>query len=183
MTIVVKEPAKNAAALKVHVAPSTEKDIPKIMEMINTEAKRSGAVLPVFEDEVKAWINQGMSFIAKTESGEIVGHHSASPAWPQSGWIELRAAVVLPEYRGNGINAQLKEAIIDAIIAHSPTATIVSVKNKSSNGRQVLGEMGFTKIPQSEAPKELFEIGPVGEAYDIYVYTPSKDNVKELVRA
>jgi N-acetylglutamate synthase-like GNAT family acetyltransferase len=173
---------QNANVVKVHLSASTEKDAAKITGIINEESKRSGAVLHVFEDEVKGWIKEGLSFVAKTDSGEIVGHHAAS-VWSGSGWVELRAAVVIPEYRGNGINKHLKEAIMDAITEKYPNATIVSVKNKSSNGRQVLGELGFKQIDPSEAPNELFGIGPEGEAYDIYVYTPSKDIVKQLVRA
>lgn len=181
MSILVKEQVSNATAQKVCISPSTEKDIPKIMEIINDEAKRSGAVLHVFEDEVKGWIKEGLSFVAKTHSGEIIGHHAAF-AWPESGWVELRAAVVLPEYRGNGVNGKLKDAIIDAILEKNPEATIVSVKNKSSSGRHILGEIGFKQIGQSDAPQELFGIGPIGEAYDIYVLTPSKESVKILLR-
>ena len=121
------------------------------------------------------------SVVAKTESGEIVGHNSAS-IWPVSGWVELRAAVVIPEYRGNGINGGLKSAIVDAIKAQYPSATIVALKNKSSSGRHALLDYGFRQILKSEAPKELFAIGPVGEAYDVYVYTPSKDSITELIR-
>ncbi len=163
--------AQNLARLNTHIAPATEKDVSKIIDIINKEAKLSGAVLPVNETEVTSWIKNGLSFVVKTTAGEIIGHHSAY-IWPESKWIELRAAIVAPEYRGNGINKELKKSVMDAILKKYPNATIVSVKNKASNGRTLLEELGFKKIPQSEAPKELFEIGPKNEEYDIYVLNP-----------
>ncbi|MCL4365331.1 MAG: GNAT family N-acetyltransferase [Candidatus Marsarchaeota archaeon] len=173
----------NSVSLKVSIMPSTEKDIPKIVEIINGESKKTGSVLPVTTEEVRGWINSGLSFVAKTDEGRIIGHHAAY-IWPESGWAELRAVVVLPEYRGNGINALLMESIINVILDKDPFTTVVSVKNRSSNGRQILRDLGFKEIDPSDAPHELFGIGPKEEVYNIYVYIPGEIPItKELIRS
>ncbi len=168
-------------ALKFDVSKATVNDLKGIVELINAEAKKSGAVLLVSEKEVGVWIKSGLDFVAKDESGKIIGHQSAA-IWPESGWIELRAGVVLPEFRGNGVNSKLKVAIINEIESKFPGATIVSLKNNVSGGRGTVAELGFHKVQQSEAPEELFKIGPKGENYDVYVYT-TKIAEKGLLRS
>ncbi len=180
MEIQVKQPN----ALKVSVVPASHADVKKITSLINDEWKRSGAVLHVSEDDIKSWIDHGLCFVAKNESGDIVAHQAASK-WQESGWVELRAAVVLPQYRGNGLNTKLKDAIIAAINTTYPEATIVSLKNGESRGHNELTQRGFEKIESSQIPpailKELLKIGPLGENYEIYIYPPISE-VKKAMR-
>ncbi len=165
---------KHQNAFKFSVVAAEMSEAKKVTNLINDEFKRSGAVLHVTEDDVKSWINHGMCFVAKNEKGDIIGHQAASK-WPESGWVELRAAVVLPEYRGNGLNSKLKDAIIDAINTSDPKATIVSLKNGVSQGHNELTQRGFEKIEFSDIPEavknELLSIGSEG-TYEIYIYPP-----------
>lgn len=175
--------AKHSSALKVSVVPALASEAKSITNLINDECKRSGAVLHVSENDVKSWIDNGLCFVAKNEKGQIIGHQAASK-WPESGWVELRAAVVLQEYRGNGLNTKLKDAIIDAINTTYPEATIVSLKNGESRGHNELAQRGFEKIDSSAIPpailKELLKIGPLGETYEIYIYPPLSEIKKAL---
>ena len=175
---------KHSNATKLSVVPALTADAKLITNLINDEWKRSGAVLHVSEEEIKTWINHGLCFVAKNENGEIVGHQAAAK-WPESGWVELRAAVVLPEYRGNGLNTKLKDAIITAINTAYPEATIVSLKNGESHGHNELTQRGFEKIESSQIPaailKELLKIGPLGENYEIYIYPPISE-IKKAMR-
>ena len=175
---------KPSSVLKFNVVPASKSDAKEITHLINDEWKRSGAVLHVSEDDVKSWIDHGLCFVAKNESGAIVGHQAASK-WPESGWVELRAAVVLSEYRGNGLNTKLKDAIITAINTTYPEATIVSLKNGESRGHNELTQRGFEKVESSQIPpailKELLKIGPLGENYEIYIYPPISE-VKKAMR-
>ncbi len=158
--------------VKYTVVQTKKEDIPKIVDMINTEFKKSGAVLHVTIEEVAGWVNSGLSFVAKTQQGEIAGHSTAH-IWPKSGWAELRAATVSEEYRGNGINKQLKSAVIDAIAKKNAT-TMVALKNSSSGGHAELDSRGFIHVEHSDIPTaikdELLSIGK-GQKWDIYTCT------------
>lgn len=176
---------KHQNALKFSVVAAEMSEAKKVTNLINDEFKRSGAVLHVMEDDVKSWISQGMCFVAKNEKGDIIGHQAASK-WQESGWVELRAAVVLPEYRGNGLNSKLKDAIIKAINTSDSNATIVSLKNAESGGHSELAKHGFQKIGYSDVPasilSELLRIGPSGMHYDIYIYPPISE-IKGALRS
>ncbi len=149
------------------IAAATAKDIPKIVSMINGEAERSHAVLVVTPEEVKSWVDNGLSFVAKTMYGEIVGH-SAAKIWPESGWAEHRAVVVLPEYRGNGINSKLTAAVVQSLNEFYPGITVLSLKNENSGGRGSVEAFGFKKAPTSSVPDEILTAKEKKE-YDAYI--------------
>lgn len=157
-----------AEACSAHVVAATLDDVPRIVAMINDEAVRSGAVLKVTADEVEEWVNGRRSFIAKNIYGGIVGH-SAAKIWPESGWAEHRAVVVLPEYRGNGINAKLTQAIVQSLEEIRPGITILSLKNGASSGSGTVVAFGFKKIPVSEIPEEILSAKEKKE-YDAYIF-------------
>ncbi|MCL4365330.1 MAG: GNAT family N-acetyltransferase [Candidatus Marsarchaeota archaeon] len=153
-------------ARSARIVAATRDDVHKIVAMINDEAGRSGAVLKVTADEVEEWINGRRSFIAKTTYGKIVGH-SAAKIWPESGWAEHRAVVVLQEYRCNGINARLTQAIVQSLEEVHPGITILSLKNGAGIGTVV--SFGFKKIPVSEIPDEILRAKGKAE-YEAYVF-------------
>ncbi|MDE1873975.1 MAG: GNAT family N-acetyltransferase [Candidatus Micrarchaeota archaeon] len=167
---------KEAAAV---VARSTGYDIPKILELVDAEAKGSGAVLEINANELTKWIGKGNSFVASVND-QIIGH-SAIDIWPESGWAELRASVVKSEFRGHGVYTKLTKVRIQKLLVENPDVTIVVLKNKESSGSGILDSLGFKTIPKPEAPKELFSIGGDQE-WKIFV-AAKKDINEKLLRS
>ncbi|MHB1830792.1 MAG: GNAT family N-acetyltransferase [Candidatus Micrarchaeaceae archaeon] len=165
----------------VNFSAAEEQDVPAIVKMINTEAK-SGTVLHVDEQEVMGWVKSGLSFVAKAEAdGSIVGHYAAY-VWPQSGWAELRSAVVTEGFRGNGIHAKLHEKLMNVL---QDEYTIAVLKTPESRGHTILdSDSRFTPADPSIVPPELFSIGPKGEKWDVYISVPTAtDDMKKRARA
>ncbi len=163
------------------IAPAKLSDAPKIAKIVNAEAELSGAVIKVTEAEVAGWISSGLSFVAKVGT-EIVGH-TAGYIWPKSGIAEHRAVVVLPEYRGNGINAMLTTVFMQRLIEQDPSITIISLKNANAHeaAKKAVVKSGFKPINVDSLPDEIFD-GPADRhTYTAYVYNYAE--VKALARA
>ncbi|MDE1860953.1 MAG: hypothetical protein KGH72_04530 [Candidatus Micrarchaeota archaeon] len=164
--------------VKFNVAAATHDDITSILRMVNDVTRQSGALLPVTEAEVKGWIAENLSFVAKTPDGKVIGHNSAF-VWPESGWAELRAGVVLPDYRGNGVNMEIKVPLVESM-ARKGAKTVVGLKNKASNGHGILEALGFEEARPADVPRELFNIGQ-GTEWAIYV-NHDMAKLRQLVR-
>ena len=141
---------------QIAIELTKREEVPAVLELI---ASSPDALLSVNEHEVEVWINQGYSFVAKTIDGQIIGHQSAV-VWPQSGWVEVRAAVVKPEHRGRGINTEMKKMIVKKLKSDKPEVTIVGFTEAASKSRGILQKMGFKEIPLQETPDEFFSICP-----------------------
>ncbi|MCL5675279.1 MAG: hypothetical protein M1611_01560 [Candidatus Marsarchaeota archaeon] len=175
-----KKPLEAYAVTAAH-----KKDLAGILRLVNGEAEKSGAVLGVTKREVKAWIrgrklfgikNRGLSFVAKTPDGTVIGHQ-AMHVWPESGWWEHRAVVTAEAYRSNGVNASITAALMAKVAEKDPDSTIVSLKNSASNGRRILDQLGFTRVDDhSKIPSEIFSIGTGGKWE---VFTAAARDVKE----
>lgn len=148
---------KNQTAPSITLRMAERQDVPKIVELINEEGTRTGAVLSVNSREVEGWISKHSSAVAVDMSGRIVAHQGVF-RWPGCGMFELRAAVVKPEFRGNGINFLMKELVINKITERQNPATFISLKNGASNGAGILFALGFEKMPDSEIPKEVLDL-------------------------
>jgi N-acetylglutamate synthase-like GNAT family acetyltransferase len=167
----------------VTIEVARKPDIIQIMNLINCENLRSGAVLKVDFMDVRDWVEKKLSLLAKLDD-EVIAHQSASEL-RQDGWIELRAAVVKREYRDRGINDVLLRLQIEYLLERNPEATLCALKNGSSGGVGSLLSAGFREIPAESAPKELFEIGG-DQRWAIYVLTAEdymrKNGLLESVR-
>lgn len=148
---------KKEVTPKFSIMPACPKDAKDIARMINAEHDLTNSVLKVTEKEVEAWIKNGLSYVAKDENGQIVGHQAVH-IWPGCGWAEFRSSVVASNYRGKGISKQLKQNLIN-ILVQSGVHTFVLVKNEESKGYHTLNDLGFVKIETSQVPSELFSIG------------------------
>ena len=148
----------NKKGIKFKVCQSKPGDVRAIVAMINAEAASTGALLPVAKEELRAWIKNGLSFVAKVD-GEIVGHEAAY-IWPESGWAELRSAIVKPAFRGKGISSATTNAIMKKLTKKRGRITIVAFTNAAGTGRGILAKQGFSEISYHDMPKELFTIGP-----------------------
>ena len=137
-----------------------QNDINRIVEFINEEYKRSGAVLPVSRDDVAGWVDRNNSIIAVNGDGVVKAHQAVS-LWPISGVFEFRSAVVAPRNRNQGINYWMKRLIIEELVHRSEDSIIqiISLKNKKSGGSGTLKALGFKVIPEHEIPKEMLSIG------------------------
>jgi len=144
--------------LRFEIVKSAKGDIPSIVEIINEEAARSGAVLTVDSQKVKRWIDSGISLLAKSD-GKIIGHMAAN-RWPISGMVELRSSVVRPEYRGKGVSSTLTKGVIAQIGKKYGKPSLVAFINKAGNGRGILEALGFRETDYESVPRELFSIGP-----------------------
>jgi N-acetylglutamate synthase-like GNAT family acetyltransferase len=150
---------------KVRISRATLDDVKKIVELINEEHMRSGALLRVCEEDVAEWIRLNLSFVARMD-GRIVGH-SAATLWPQSGWYELRGQVVQPAHRGEGIYNHMTRRQIREIFKESRGRTIVSMKY-TMKGASLLETLGFKlmgygtsdELVKQGIPAEFFHIGP-----------------------
>lgn len=138
------------------IQTATKEHIPDIVELINNQHAANKSVLLVSTEEVAEWVNKGHSRIAVSSEGKVIGHQSLD-IWPESGWGELRACVVTPDFQGRGINSHFTRTFIDGSIPG--VETFVVLKNCSSKGTGTFTGSGFTEIPEAEAPKELFTIG------------------------
>lgn len=141
---------------QISIEPTKKEDIPAVLELVKSSPD---ALLTVDEPEVEAWVDQGHSFVAKTIDGQVIGHQAAM-IWPQSGWVEVRAAVVKPEYRGMGINTEMKKMIVKKLKSDKLEITIVGFTEAASKSRGILQKMGFTEIPLEQTPDEFFSICP-----------------------
>ncbi len=160
---------------KFKITPSKEGDVSQIMDLVNGESGRSGALLKITEDDVKGWIHDGFSYVARYKKGEIVGHLSAH-LWPKSQWVELRSSIVKPEFRGLGISSSLCSRIIKAINRKYGKKVLVAFTNQAGRGKGILVAMGFHEAEYDELPKELFTIGPAFRGkkefgYKIFILT------------
>ncbi|MDP3724202.1 MAG: hypothetical protein Q8R11_01055, partial [bacterium] len=79
----------------------------------------------------------------------------------ESGWFEVRAAVVQQEFRGRGINTQMKTGMIERIRKDYPNAIIIGFTEAASQSRGILRKLGFTYISLDETPLEFFTICPL----------------------
>lgn len=135
---------------------STKKEhIPAVLELVESEP---AALLPVPREELLAWIEKGHSVVLK--AGEQIIGHQAVGIWPKSGWVELRAAVVKSEFRGNGLNTWMKQVLIEIMQKESNEVTFVGFTEKESMSRGIFKNLGFSEIPLSETPAEFFLICP-----------------------
>lgn len=133
-----------------------QEDIPNIIDLVKSVPE---ALIQVDEKIVGEWINKGYSLVAKSYDGRVIGHQGAG-FWPKSGWIELRSAIVNPEYRGMGINTKMKKMLMGKIISEYPRATIVGFLEKASMSGGIFEKLGFKQISLDETPDEFFSICP-----------------------
>jgi N-acetylglutamate synthase-like GNAT family acetyltransferase len=154
-------------------------DIPRIMNLVNIEHLKSDALLEIDIKETSRWIEDGLSIVARLDE-DIIAHQSAQ-VWPQSGWIEIRAAVVKEEFRNKGIFGKMVRFQVETILDSDPSATICTVKNKKSRGNRVLESIGFREVPPESVPQEIFTIGE-GQEWRVFVLTAeSYDRGKALL--
>lgn len=129
-------------------------NVDDIVELINEESRRSGAVGRVSHDTVADWIKNGVSAIA-VHKGRIIGHR-ASHFISEIEWAEQRAAVIKPEFRRKGIGYRLAVRSIDACIEKYPgVTTFLSIVLENGSGLGILRELGFVEIDPSCLP-EIF---------------------------
>ncbi len=149
-------------------------DVKTIAGMVNAEHDKSGAVNAVTHGRVASWILSGNadSFIAidHHENGKAAAH-MAVVKWPDHCY-EIRSIVVQPYYRGLGIYGGMSDSIIEAIFEKDPSATVVMIKNKQSQGYRLLSEKGFAEVPLGEVLKMGLELeNPSGR----YAYVLTRD--------
>ena len=171
--------ARSESGVRIRLAE--QRDVGKILSMINAEASVSGAVDRVTEDTLKGWVALGNSYVAEGQGGAIVGHRAVFLI--NGEWAELRSAVVDNAYRGNGVGYKLAEALLDGFIRNNPEVKyIVSVKNEASNGRGILLAIGFEKVPRNDGLDSMLSI-PNEERWELYVLDAEKYMLKENVRS
>lgn len=140
----------------IRIEKATKADIPKIVQM---SLQESVAVLPLDANTVSDWIDKGHSFVAKTDTGHVVGHQAAS-LWEVSKWIEVRGAVVEEPFRGQGINTQMKKGMIETLREEDPEVVICGFTESGSMSRGILQKLDFQPIPMDDVPEEFFDICP-----------------------
>lgn len=150
----MKKNNKFEGEIKIELAQT--QDIPKILQLL---LLAPDALLSVSKEELAVWIDTGLSFVAKTKTGEIIGHQAAS-RWPKSGWVEVRAAVVIPEHRGKGLNTKMKQILMEAIRSKCGDATLVGFTEAASKSRGILTKLGYQEIPLDNTPDEFFSVCP-----------------------
>lgn len=161
------------------IEPTRKEEIPVVLELIKSAPD---ALLDVSEKEVENWIESGHSIVAKTADGKVIGHQGAVK-WKESGWVEVRAALVKPEHRGKGTNTDMKKRIIKKIRSDNPDATISAFTEKASKSRGILQKLGFQEISLEQTPEEFFSICPdicvkktgVDCGCKVYVLTPERE--------
>ncbi len=143
------------------IRPTTEMDIPSITSfmdrVLHADPKAALAIDPVSIDTLQAWIANGHSIIATLPDDGIIGHQAVD-LWPESGWYEVRTALVDPIYRGHGINTDMKKFIIKAVYDGDSDATISGFTHPESASRGILTKLNFDELPMDEVPDEFFSL-------------------------
>lgn len=142
--------------MEIKIRLGRNSEIGEIVRLIDREHELSGAVMKVSSDIVRKWIKLKRSVVAVSD-GKIVGHE-ALDVWPESGWAELRSAVVLEDFRGRGIAYKMTRRLLDDFLSKNHEAIFVAIKNRTERGNKLLLEMGFKEIGLDEVPPELFTI-------------------------
>jgi N-acetylglutamate synthase-like GNAT family acetyltransferase len=142
--------------MEIKIRLGRNSEIGEIVRLIDREHELSGAVMKVSSDIVRKWIKLRRSVVAVSD-GKIVGHE-ALDVWPESGWAELRSAVVLEDFRGRGIAYKMTRRLLDDFLSKNHEAIFVAIKNRTERGNKLLLEMGFKEIGLDEVPPELFTI-------------------------
>lgn len=137
-----------------HFESTKKEEIPVVIELLQTEKK--AVVIPT-PQELEERIDQGLSIVAKDESGTIVGHQGAM-IWKQSGIPEIGSAVVLPEHRRKGLSTWMKKQIIKKLQDEDPNTDITSFTGAESESRGILQKLGFEILPMKDVPSEFFSI-------------------------
>lgn len=145
-----------------NIRPTTERDIPSIQSFIDrvldADPKAGLAIEPVSIETLQGWIEKGHSIIATLPHiGEIIGHQAVDK-WPESGWYEVRTALGDPEYRGQGVNTELKKYVIKEILNNDPDAVISAFTHLESKSIGILTKLDFEVIPMDEVPEEFFSL-------------------------
>lgn len=138
------------------IVPTQREDIPDVLSLIQSVPD---ALVSVKEIEIESWIDKGFSLVAKDKKGSIIGHQSAY-VWPESGWVEVRSAIVKPEFRGRGINTEMKKMMIARIRNQNPDAVIIGFTEAASKSRGILQKLGFVDYSLADMPEEFFTICP-----------------------
>jgi len=141
---------------EVAIREATSEDVQDILNLI---ALSPDALLSVTIAELQSWIDQGMSLVAISDEGEIIGHQAASQ-WPESHWVEMRAAVVKPEFRGQGINTLMKRKMTEIIASLIGNSTLVGFTEAASKSRGILQKQGYGEIALPDTPDEFFSVCP-----------------------
>lgn len=147
--------------MSVSIEIAKPKHIEAIIDLVNAENRRSEALMKVNEDTVKGWVESRNSVVA-VSNGKVVGHEALN-IWPKCGWAELRSAVVLKEFRGQGIAYKMTKLLMDNFLKKNPNATFVGIKNKTERGNGILLDLGFKEVSLIDIPEELFTIRSYSE--------------------
>lgn len=131
-------------------------DAEKILSLIKSAPD---ALLDVNLPEIQKWIQNGQSLVVKNIEGEVIGHQGMA-YWEYSGLIEIRSAFVNTDYRGQGLNTQMKKIMIEKAKIKYPEAHIIGFTEEASKSRGILIKLGFTTLSLENAPEELFSICP-----------------------
>ena len=148
--------------LQYAVRPTVERDIPSIQSfmdrVLHVDPKAELAIEPVSIETLQGWIEKGHSIVATlSDNGDIIGHQAVDK-WPESGWYEVRTALGDPEYRGQGVNTDLKKYVIKEILDSDPDAVISAFTHPESTSRGILEKLDFEEIPMEDVPEEFFEL-------------------------
>lgn len=148
--------------IEYKIRPTTEMDIPSIssfMErVLHVDPKAALAIEPVSIETLQGWIERGHSIVATLPDSEQIIGHQAVDLWPQSGWYEVRTALVDPAFRGHGINTDMKKFIIKGISDGNSDVTISAFTHPESKSKGILAKLDFDELPMDEVPEEFFSI-------------------------
>ena len=141
------------------IRPTRGEDIPTVVELLQSEPD---AVIPLTEEQLMERIENGLSFVAINQAGEIIGHQGAM-VWEQSGIPEIGSAVVLEECRGNGISTELKKIVIGKVQELFPDKPIMVFTEAASKSRGIVQKLNFEVVSMDSLPMEIFNACPKSE--------------------
>jgi N-acetylglutamate synthase-like GNAT family acetyltransferase len=149
------------------VQPATAADAQAIYELINAETELKQVEL----DEVRQWIETGLSVVVREADGRITGHSGAIEVHPE--FFEVRGVVVVAEQRGHGVAARLQTALLSEIDRRFAGSAIYWVATDHPGSRRLIEHMGG--IPLTDAERETLLAGPLQaregslESRDVYL--------------
>lgn len=127
---------------------------------IQALARVEPAIMRLADATLAGWIASGRSLIVRDPDGRAVIGHFALDVLPGGSCVKLRTAVVAPQFRGRGVNAALRAALLALARDRHPGALVVSQTRRGAMSRGLARRFGGRELAFDEVPPAAFNCPP-----------------------
>lgn len=127
---------------------------------IQALARAEPAIMLLADATLAGWIASGSSLVVRDPGGGAVIGHFALDVPAGGRCVKLRTAVVAPEFRGRGVNAALRAALLALARDRHPGALVVSQTRRGAMSRGLARRFGGRELAPDEVPAAAFNCPP-----------------------